>query len=158
MIARSMFGGNSNEFPSGFASSHNRRSKGHAEHLARLASQDRVDDVIEANNGQQALELLTTADDPGIDVILCDLFMGVMDGMTFCQNVRLNTALRKKHIPILILTAERDPFLLSVLREVGVSDIAHKPISASELQPRIEKLIGLNAEPKAQEHGAGSRM
>jgi two-component system chemotaxis response regulator CheY len=117
-----------------------------------------IDDVIEANNGQQALELLTTADDPGIDVILCDLFMGVMDGMTFCQNVRLNTALRKKHIPILILTAERDPFLLSVLREVGVSDIAHKPISASELQPRIEKLIGLNAEPKAQEHGAGSRM
>ena len=115
-----------------------------------------IDEVVEAANGAQAIELLMAAKDPDIDLIICDLFMDEMDGLAFCQNIRRSEALRKKHIPIMLLTAERDPFLLDVLRQVGVSHIAAKPISAPELRQCIEKLIGVSLTQGAPQTARGS--
>ncbi len=41
-----------------------------------------IDEVVEAANGAQAIELLMAAKDPDIDLIICDLFMDEMDGLT----------------------------------------------------------------------------
>jgi two-component system chemotaxis response regulator CheY len=99
--------------------------------------------TLEAADGQQALDLLLDPKMPWIDLIICDLVMEGMDGIGFLNRLRGEAALRQRHIPVLILTAERNELLLEVVRQVGAADIAHKPISSPALREKIEKLIGL---------------
>ena len=58
-------------------------------------------EVIEGENGQDALDKL-----PGqkIEIIITDLNMPIMDGITFIQQVRTLPAF--KFVPILMLTTE----------------------------------------------------
>jgi CheY-like chemotaxis protein len=58
--------------------------------------------------------------------------------------VRRDDDLRNRRIPILLLTAERDKLVLDVLRQVGATAIAHKPISGPELKVVIERLVGFS--------------
>lgn len=99
--------------------------------------------VVEATNGREALDLLTQVDGKKIDLVISDLHMATMDGIQFCNTVRRTEALRLRHIPILMLTSEHDDLLLEVIRQVGASDIAFKPISAPELAKRLSRLVGV---------------
>lgn len=105
-----------------------------------------ITDIIEAENGQDALDALTHPTAPDVDLIICDLTMEKMDGLEFCNAVRRHDSLKKKHIPILLLTAERDDFILDIARQVGAADVANKPISGPELLSRIERLVGVKLE------------
>lgn len=58
-------------------------------------------EVVEAEHGQDALNKLAGT---SVDLILTDLNMPVMDGITLIQNVRKQPALKNK--PILMLTTE----------------------------------------------------
>ena len=59
--------------------------------------------VYVAENGEQALKLLA---DYMIHLIISDVMMPVMDGVTFCEKVK--TDLRFSHIPVILLTAKTD--------------------------------------------------
>ena len=102
-----------------------------------------IREVIEAANGKEALALLDQPNAPQVDLIICDLNMPEMDGLGLCNAIRHSEILRRKHIPFLLLTAERDEFVLDVVRQVGAADVANKPISAPDLQRHIEGLIGV---------------
>lgn len=110
--------------------------------IRSLLNQIGVTSTIEAEDGVQALEQLNRIGAPEIDLILCDLMMDGMDGLEFANNLRRSQTLSKSQTPLLILTAETDKFLLDVVRQVGVSDIVNKPISAPDLCRRIEQLVG----------------
>jgi two-component system, chemotaxis family, chemotaxis protein CheY len=58
-------------------------------------------DVIEAEHGQDALDKLKSAT---VDLVITDLNMPVMDGITLIQNLRQQPAMKTK--PILMLTTE----------------------------------------------------
>lgn len=58
--------------------------------------------VVAASNGAQALELLRRTPLPR--VILLDLMMPVMDGLTFLREARANPAWRD--IPVVVMTAK----------------------------------------------------
>jgi len=111
--------------------------------LRQLLESITIRNVTEAANGHEALDILGTYGDT-CDLIMCDLMMDKMDGLEFCNAVRRDENLRKRHIPILLLTAERDKLVLDVVRQVGASAIVHKPVSAPELKVVIERLIGFN--------------
>jgi two-component system chemotaxis response regulator CheY len=102
-----------------------------------------VRQVHEAEDGQAGLDILTAPDAPWIDMVICDLMMEGMDGLGFCNRLRSDPALRERHIPVLILTAEHSEMMLNVVRQVGAADIAHKPISAMQLRQRMERLVGI---------------
>jgi two-component system chemotaxis response regulator CheY len=92
--------------------------------------------VSEASNGAEAVGKLSAG---GIDLVLTDINMPVMDGLKLVSLVRSNPQL--KDIPIIIITtkgAEED-------RERGLALGANaylpKPIQASELLRTIEKLL-----------------
>ncbi|WP_243438307.1 PAS domain-containing hybrid sensor histidine kinase/response regulator [Fundidesulfovibrio soli] len=95
--------------------------------------------VLQAENGQQALQMLRT--NP-VDVILMDIQMPVMDGITTTQLIRngeLHTVDRA--IPIIALTAyatHRDR--LRFLRE-GMNDFVTKPFKVGDLTSAIEKAL-----------------
>lgn len=111
--------------------------------VRQLLATHGIHEVIEAGDGSQALDHLLRADAAEVDLVICDLLMPVMDGLTFCNQMRRDIRLKSRHVPILLLTAVRDDLVLQVARQVGALDVANKPIAAPELGQRIEKLVGI---------------
>jgi len=106
--------------------------------IRQLLHQHHIDHVTEAENGKHALELLMDADVPNPDVILCNLHMDVMDGMEFVHCLRCENNVT----PVLILTGERNEFVLDVTRQAGANRVLSKPISAPDLADEIHQAIG----------------
>lgn len=111
--------------------------------VRQLLASNGIRDVLEAGDGAEALEQLQKPEHHSVDLIICDLMMPVMDGLTFCNQMRRDIRLKARHVPILLLTAITDELVLQVARQVGALDVANKPIAASELGRRIEHLVGI---------------
>jgi two-component system chemotaxis response regulator CheY len=111
--------------------------------VRQLLASNGIRDVLEASDGAQALEQLQKPEHETVDLVICDLMMPGMDGLTFCNQMRRDIRLKSRHVPILLLTAVTDELVLQVARQVGALDIANKPIAASELGRRIEHLVGI---------------
>ena len=84
---------------------------------------------VEANNGKEALEILSARSD--IDIVLMDIMMPVMNGFDAIKQIKQNTAIRE--IPVIALTAkamkkDREDCLAS-----GANDYVTKPIDPSIL-------------------------
>ncbi len=93
-------------------------------------------DVIEAENGQQALEMAQTE---GPDLILLDVMMPGIDGFEVCE--RLKSDPRTLHVPVVMLTAldNRDDKVRGL--EVGADDFVSKPFEDVALMSRVSSLI-----------------
>src|SRR5450432_3567439 len=90
-------------------------------------------DVMTANDGQQALELVE-AHTP--DLVLLDVMMPKMDGFTVCQRVREFSA-----VPIIIITARgQDQDKVRGL-DIGADDYLTKPFSVDELLARVRAVL-----------------
>jgi two-component system cell cycle response regulator len=89
-------------------------------------------DVIEAEDGRQALDKLAT--EP-VDVILLDLLMPVLDGYATLERIKADEGLR--HLPVIVITGVED--LESVVRciELGATDYLPKPFNAQLLRARV---------------------
>ncbi|KAI0810151.1 histidine kinase [Xylaria sp. FL0064] len=108
-----------------------------------------------ANHGGEALEVLkgsrywqgneSSGDD--ISVILMDLEMPVMDGMTCARKIREleRNGTIVSHIPIIAVTAYARPEQIENAKAAGVDDVISKPFRIPELIPRIEQLVETNA-------------
>ncbi len=110
--------------------------------IRNLLSQHDINQVSEAVDGTDAMDNLLDRQKPNPDVIICDLHMENMDGMEFCNKVRLSKIETIKGIPILILTGERDKMPLEVAKQVGATAVLGKPISAPDLCQHIESAVG----------------
>lgn len=89
-----------------------------------------------AEHGQAALNLLNTYTP---DIIISDIMMPVMDGMTFLKEVRSIDAYGD--LPVIFLSARSDiEGRLESLR-LGVNDYLMKPFNTTELLFRIENLL-----------------
>jgi CheY-like chemotaxis protein len=87
-----------------------------------------------ARNGQEALDALEAAgDDPAktIDLVLMDVMMPVMDGLTATSAIR-NDA-RWSKLPIVMLTAKAMPDDQKKCLEAGANDYMAKPIDVDKL-------------------------
>ncbi len=88
--------------------------------------------VITAVNGKEALDIKNS--DKEIRVILSDIYMPIMDGYEFCQEVR-------KTDPLSIMIGFTGKYGLSTAfqaRTVGFDDIFTKPIDPDEIIEVIE--------------------
>jgi CheY-like chemotaxis protein len=105
-----------------------------------LAFSRREHDLIEAENGLQALDALASASDP-FDVILLDLRMPDMDGATFLRTLRRTALFRE--IPIIVTTAEPESSeLLQEVRALGVDAVVKKPWKPQELSDVVRSVQG----------------
>lgn len=93
-------------------------------------------EVIEANNGEEALELLKRE---SIDLILLDAKMPKLNGFEVCDRVKRDD--RFKFIPIVMLTAFQDEESKIKGIQLGVDDFLNKPANMNELLPRVKSLI-----------------
>jgi len=104
-----------------------------------LAMQLDEAELIEAEDGQQALEL---AKQHRPALILLDHMMPEMDGVEVCKRLRENHDTRET--PIVILTARADEETKLEALAAGASDFVTKPFSSAELSLRIENQLTLS--------------
>lgn len=107
-------------------------------------------EVITANNGQEALQLLETFTPK---VILADWTMPIMDGLELCNQIKNNEKL--KIIYYIILTARTSLRDRVTGLDVGADDFLMKPIENQELVARIRsgiRIFNLQRELKTIEH------
>jgi C4-dicarboxylate-specific signal transduction histidine kinase len=87
------------------------------------------------SNGQEGLDYFLENND--IDLIITDINMPKMDGLSMCQRIREHD----KKIPIIITTAYSDRDFLQKAIEVGVSDFVTKPMNMKVLLKSIKKCV-----------------
>ena len=87
-----------------------------------------------ARNGQEAIDALEEASgnaDKAIDLVLMDVMMPVMDGLTAARTIRADE--RWKKLPIVMLTAKAMPDDQQKCIDAGANDYMSKPIDVDKL-------------------------
>jgi len=90
-----------------------------------------------ANNGEEAIQRL--ADDPGYEIVLMDMQMPVMDGLTATRRIREQD--RFCELPIIALTANAMRMHVDACLDAGMNDFIGKPFDPSQLYSTIYKWI-----------------
>ncbi|MBP2300149.1 two-component system chemotaxis response regulator CheY [Azospirillum picis] len=94
-------------------------------------------EVIEAADGQQAMSAIATAK---VDLVITDLNMPVMDGLTLIRKLRAIPAHRT--LPILMLTTEADESKKAEGRSAGATGWIVKPFNPDKLVSVVQKVCG----------------
>ncbi len=97
-------------------------------------------EIAEAENGQKALEFLEESRE-GIDLILLDIVMPVMDGYTFLGIMREQEAYSA--IPVIVVTQSGDDTDEVTALSRGATDFVMKPYNAQVIRHRVESIIRL---------------
>ena len=100
-------------------------------------------DVITGSNGQEAVEL-TKSENP--DLVVLDVMMPVMDGLTACSRIR-----EVSDVPIILLTAKVDDRDKLMGFDHGADDYLTKPFNILELKARIRALLRRSGAGEKQE-------
>jgi len=91
--------------------------------------EEREIDVVEAENGEVAIEILKA--DKGIDLVLMDVMMPVMDGYKAMQIIRITPEIQD--IPIICLTAKAMKEDYENALRHGANDYLSKPVNEEKL-------------------------
>ena len=90
-----------------------------------------------AFNGKEGLDVLT--ENHKIDLVISDIMMPLMDGLTFCRKIKNNVD--TSHIPVLLLTAKHGEESEMEGLKSGADDYIYKPFSNQELLARVRRLL-----------------
>ena len=100
--------------------------------------------VIEACNGEEGLAT-AAAEKP--DLIVLDITMPVMDGVTMLTKLKESPEL--KNIPVIMLTAESGRENVAYIAKLGVRDYLVKPFQDAQLIEKVQRIIPLQPKPAA---------
>ncbi|MVM34559.1 response regulator [Spirosoma sp. HMF4905] len=89
--------------------------------------------VVVAQNGPQALSLLQ--EQPEIDLVLADINMPGMDGLTLLEHITTS----HPQVPTVMVTAYGDMSIIRAAMNRGAFDFITKPIDFADLQATIDK-------------------
>jgi signal transduction histidine kinase/DNA-binding response OmpR family regulator len=90
-----------------------------------------------AFNGKEALEILDI--NHKIDLVISDIMMPVMDGLTLCRKIKNNV--ETSHIPVLLLTAKHGEESEVEGLKCGADDYIHKPFNEEILRIKIINIL-----------------
>ncbi|MGE4343099.1 MAG: response regulator [Geoalkalibacter sp.] len=96
---------------------------------------------LEAANGRDALQLTKEqlAKGEPVDLLVSDLNMPVMDGVTLLKWVK--TSPRLVQLPVLIITSAGNPAKEQELMEQGALAVLNKPVSPASLLKALDSMI-----------------
>jgi DNA-binding response OmpR family regulator len=99
-----------------------------------------------AYDGEEALKL---AKDKTIDIIVLDLMLPKIDGLTVCKKIR-----EFSDVPIIMATAKTEDMDKIMGLEYGADDYITKPFNILELKARVKAILRRTAKPASSANGA----
>ncbi len=114
--------------------------------LAELLSLAGFRDIFICNSYQQAREQLDvcTAENKKVDLIIMDIMMPTTDGIEATRHIKLDPIYQD--VPIIIVSAVDNEFILEQAFEAGATDYINKPINKVELLARVRAALRLFSE------------
>jgi CheY-like chemotaxis protein len=103
--------------------------------LTSMLAKNKQIKVLEAKNGEEALEMLSTHN---IDILLLDIYMPKMDGLETLKKIRQMK--RVANIPIMVISSDETEMKKSL--EFGANAFIAKPFKIKELEGQIYTLLG----------------
>jgi CheY-like chemotaxis protein len=97
-----------------------------------------IGDVTSAKDGAEALQVLTSAPPP--DVIVTDVMMPRMDGLSLARELKKHAQLAR--VPVVMLTAKSRPGDMIEGINAGARSYVTKPFKAEELVTKVKKALG----------------
>ncbi len=105
----------------------------------------------QANQGQQALDILQSKPDHHFDLIIMDCMMPIMDGYQASKAIRHGQAGNGvKQIPILALTANAQQGDREICLAAGMSDYLSKPVSIDALSNKLQHWLVNRTRPATE--------
>lgn len=95
-------------------------------------------DVVVAEDGPRAVAL--AAKQPKPDLLLLDIMMSGIDGLSAAQQIRALPGLRA--VPIIFLTARGDPKDVIKGIQAGARHYITKPFKLNEVTAKVKKALG----------------
>ena len=92
--------------------------------------------VVEASNGQEAIEL---SQQGGLDLVLMDLNMPVLDG--YNATLRIREYERTRDVPVVAVTAYDSAESRAAAGAVGCCDYVVKPLDLDHLSTLLKRLL-----------------
>ncbi|MFW5701188.1 MAG: response regulator, partial [Cyclobacteriaceae bacterium] len=92
--------------------------------------------VITANNGKEAFDIVIKGK---VDIVISDIMMPIMDGIELCNKIKNDD--RTSHVPLILLTAKRNPESELEGLEQGADDYIMKPFNADALLMRVNNIL-----------------
>jgi CheY-like chemotaxis protein len=89
-----------------------------------------------AGSGEEALEKLTGGIEPQLIVILSDINMPGMDGLTLLREIKA----RRPDLPVIMVTAYGDDERRRVADEYGAAEFINKPVDFDFLKKQLQNL------------------
>ncbi|WP_136467684.1 response regulator [Flagellimonas onchidii] len=93
--------------------------------------------IIEAKNGEEALEILKNSPLP--DIILLDLNMPRMSGIEFLTKIKGDE--RLKYLPTIVLTTSENRVDLLKCFEIGIAGYIIKPLKYEDYESKLKKVF-----------------
>jgi DNA-binding response OmpR family regulator len=114
------------------------------QHLLKVNLEKEGYEVITANNGEEALDLVSSRHP---DLVIMDIMMPKLDGITASERIR-----QFSNVPIIILTARGEEQDRVRGLNIGADDYVVKPFSATEVIARVRAVLRrtTNAEQATQ--------
>ncbi|MEQ8660909.1 MAG: response regulator [Gammaproteobacteria bacterium] len=103
--------------------------------VVAIALKDAGYDVIEAGDGQQALERINGRK---VHLVICDVNMPVMDGITFVREVKQRP--EHRFLPIIMLTTESAEAKKQAGQAAGAKAWVVKPFKPAQMLDAVAKL------------------
>jgi CheY-like chemotaxis protein len=89
-----------------------------------------------ANSGKEALEKLGSNIEPTLIVILSDINMPGMDGLTLLREIKA----RRPDLPVMMVTAYGDDERRRLAEELGAIEFITKPVDFDLLKAQLRQL------------------
>jgi CheY-like chemotaxis protein len=93
-------------------------------------------DVVEAEDGRQAIEIAVTQQP---DVILMDMMMPRMDGLSACHAIKKDPT--TKSIPVIMVTVIGFELNIKLSQQMGATGYVTKPFSSQDLLDKIGEVL-----------------
>jgi two-component system chemotaxis response regulator CheY len=92
--------------------------------------------VITAVHGVEALDRLA---ETTIDVVITDIGMPEMDGITLLKHMRADASYQE--LPVIVITASGEDVDYATARKAGANDLLTKPVSSRQLIDTVSRVL-----------------
>lgn len=97
-----------------------------------------VQAICEAVDGSLALKALK---ERNIDLVLTDMAMKPMDGITFTRKIRKDRDSPNPFLPVIMITGHTERARVLEARDAGVTEFLAKPVTTQNLYARIAEIM-----------------